>query len=439
MARTTLNRIITLFIITLFSCNVNAANYVTINNGNWNDIINVWSTDGGITPCGCSPGTPIGNNNIVINHDVVMTTNLVFDNGSVTVNAAGTLTGGKNINTWNNTFDVYGFVSIGKYNQGALANSNMHPGAILFASGAFEIVNGIFTMNGALVNSGRLGIYGPGTLNLTNSSRYLVVSGNAVNEGMLNIGPLSCMSSNGNWKNNGTGTVAGSGSLNSGGNLQNFGTFSMATAWCAQGAAMGLPTPEDCTTSDGICNAITLPVELVNFFAEPVEKDYIEIFWETASENNSSHFIIESSQDGKNWEEVGIVDAAGNSTEANYYSLEDYNVNYGITYYRLIQVDNDSRTFESDIISVLIEGEEVEIGVYPNPIRNNEMLTITNLEESPGQINVLNLSGQIIESQDIDGNAPTAKLLLRNLNPGVYFVNIEQLGNIKTKRLVITE
>lgn len=440
MTRTTLTRIITVIIITFFSAqNSKAAVYTTMNNGPWSDVTNVWSTDGGVTPCGCTPGSPSGFTWITINHDITTDVNIVLGGGSFTINATGTLIGGHNITGWNTNVNIYGFASIGKWTQTTSLNTTMHPGAILFTSGAFKMIDGTFTMDGALVNSGGLDIGGPAVMSLTNSSRFFVVSGNAVNDGLLNIGPASCMASNGNWKNNASGTVAGSGSLNSGGNLQNSGTFGMAISWCATGAGLGLPTAEDCATSDAICNAITLPVELVHFTAEAVEKDYIELNWETASENNSSHFIVVSSQDGNSWEEVGTVDAAGTSTETNYYSFEDYKVQYGVTYYKLIQVDNDNREYESDVVSVSVEGADVEIGIYPNPIRNNEVLTITNLEESAGQINILNISGQIISSQAIDGSIASAKVQLSNFNPGIYFVNVEQLGTFKTKRLVITE
>lgn len=443
MKRTTLNRIIAvIIIITLFSVNNSNAQvpvYTTMNNGNWSDVVNVWSTDGGASPCGCTPGSPSGFVWISVDHNIVMDVNLILGGGKFTVSATGNLTGGKNVNTWNTVIDLIGNVSVGKWLQGTSVTTNLYPGSLFNASGQLSIGNGSFTMNGASVNSGKLDIAALGSLILTNSSKYTVVSGNATNNGLLHIGPLSCMASNGNWKNNASGTVAGSGSLNSGGNLQNSGTFSMATAWCATGSGLGLPTPEDCATSNIICNSITLPVELSMFVAEAVEKDYIQLDWETTSEFNNSHFILFSSEDGKDWTEVATVGGAGTSTETNYYSFQDENVRIGATYYKLIQYDFDGRSSESDVISVSVKGNDNQILIYPNPIRNNNELTIGNLEESDGEINILNISGQVVARQEITKTNSIVKVQLSDLLPGIYFVNVQQLGTFKTTRLVITE
>jgi hypothetical protein len=409
-----------------------------MNNGSWNDVATVWSADGGITPCGCSPGAISAGNDILINHDINSSFNITINGGSVfTVSLGANLTGGDDILALGSRVDIFGTVSLKKVDLGVGGTIDLHPGAMLFASNKLSVNAGILTMNGALINCGGLDIGAAGSMFLTNSSRLSVVSGNAVNDGLLDIGTNSCMSSNGNWKNNGT--ISGSGALNSGGNLQNSGTFSVAIAWCSNGAGLGLPTPEDCTTSDVICNAITLPVELSRFVAQAVDKDYINIAWETRSENNSSHFIALSSQDGKNWEEIETVDAAGNTNETQYYSIEDYDVRYGTTYFKLIQVDLNNDTYESEVISVSIAGEEVEIGVYPNPIRNSDALTVSNLDANSGRVNIMNISGQIVATQEIDVNQTKIKVQISDLLPGIYIVSVEQLGVYKTKRLVITE
>lgn len=439
MNTTTKNYLISFFSIVLLSVNAKAITYTTMNNGTWNDIVNVWSTDGGVTPCGCTPGTPIGLNNIVVNHSVTATTNLVFNAGTVTVNPSGAILGGNNINTWSTTIDIHGYLDIAKWAQGTASNVTLHPSAIITASGKLSVVDGLLNLNGALINAGGFEIAGPGALTLINSSRFFNTSGNGINNGTINIDATSCLSTNGNFRNNASGVFNGTGAINSGGNIQNNGTFSINVAWCANGTGLGMPTAEDCPTATTICGAITLPVELSKFTAEAIDKDYIQLEWTTLSENNSSHFLIMSSKDGQNWKEIGSVNAAGNSVETIDYSFEDYNVTYGNTYYKLVQFDIDNREFESDVVAVYVEGEEIEIGMYPNPIRNNNTLTISNLEESTGTIGIYNMNGQLIDSLDIDGSMTSAQLIINNLQPGIYLVNVHQLGSIKTKRLVITE
>lgn len=88
-----------------------------------------------------------------------------------------------------------------------------------------------------------------------------------------------------------------------------------------------------------ISNPISLPVELTLFDATAYPMWNV-IKWNTASENNSSHFDLETSEDGENWRKIITKEAAGNSTEEIKYSHIDYNLSV-LSYYRLQQYDID--------------------------------------------------------------------------------------------------
>lgn len=87
-----------------------------------------------------------------------------------------------------------------------------------------------------------------------------------------------------------------------------------------------------------------LPVELTSFTCLHIDQGNV-IKWQTASEHNSSHYILERSTTGEFNENnvVQIIQAAGNSTELlNYVSL-DKEYSQTINYYRLTQVDIDGQ------------------------------------------------------------------------------------------------
>ena len=84
-----------------------------------------------------------------------------------------------------------------------------------------------------------------------------------------------------------------------------------------------------------------LPVELTQFEATSYPQWNV-VKWTTASENNSSHFDIESSTDGENWRKITTIPSAGNSIQELKYSYIDYNLNE-LTYYRLQQFDIDGK------------------------------------------------------------------------------------------------
>jgi hypothetical protein len=83
-----------------------------------------------------------------------------------------------------------------------------------------------------------------------------------------------------------------------------------------------------------------LPIELLSFEGKKQTNSNL-LYWSTASEHNTSHFIIEKSEDGFKWGGIGQVQSAGNSTQKLDYSLEDENVSQVINYYRLHQYDID--------------------------------------------------------------------------------------------------
>jgi hypothetical protein len=84
-----------------------------------------------------------------------------------------------------------------------------------------------------------------------------------------------------------------------------------------------------------------LPVEL-SYFDGVTYSKFNLINWTTESEQNSSHFDLESSVDGENWKKITTKIAAENSTEDIKYSYIDYNLN-PLTYYRLQQYDIDGK------------------------------------------------------------------------------------------------
>jgi hypothetical protein len=84
-----------------------------------------------------------------------------------------------------------------------------------------------------------------------------------------------------------------------------------------------------------------MPVELMNFDVKLVDDSKALIEWSTASENNCDYFIVEKSNDGIYWDFLVKINGHGNSTEKIDYRIVDNTLKYGLTYYRLTQIDYD--------------------------------------------------------------------------------------------------
>jgi hypothetical protein len=118
------------------------------------------------------------------------------------------------------------------------------------------------------------------------------------------------------------------------------------------------------STCSGISVSVTcptpLPIELLYFKGEK-EDAKNKLTWATASETNCDHFEIFRSQDGVYFESIGIIPAAGNSTQTRTYMYFDTNPLPGVGYYILREVDFNGQFENSQIIAIDNSKTEVEV------------------------------------------------------------------------------
>ncbi|XOV68897.1 MAG: hypothetical protein ACFHU9_06870 [Fluviicola sp.] len=114
------------------------------------------------------------------------------------------------------------------------------------------------------------------------------------------------------------------------------------------------------------CPFQVLPVEIGTFKGINAPEGNL-LYWYTVSERDADYFLIERSNDGKNWTEVGTVKAVGNSTQINEYQLIDVTFPSDINYYRLVQYDNDgTKTKHTHVVSIDNRdiGDVELVGIY---------------------------------------------------------------------------
>src|SRR5688572_5296990 len=128
----------------------------------------------------------------------------------------------------------------------------------------------------------------------------------------------------------------------------------------AQGSVPGGAIANSSTgvAPNGFAPFSTMPVNFTGFFAKK-SGEYVQLTWTTNNEVNNSHFEIQRSADGRNWNTIGEV-AAGTSA-INKYTFTDRNhSNTGSSYYRLKQVDKDGQ-FLYSIIKTIHQNSAVAI------------------------------------------------------------------------------
>ncbi len=164
----------------------------------------------------------------------------------------------------------------------------------------------------------------------------------------------------------------------------------------------------------------TLPVTLSSFKASLVNEQSL-LQWQTASETNSDYFIVQHSTNGINWQAIGTVAAAGNSQSQKNYQFIHTTPAKGKNFYRLVQVDADSKQEISAIRQVVV-GNRLSIAMYPNPATASVQLELP--EAGPATITIYNAAGQPVYHQP--HNQKIVTIAVAHLPAAVYRVVVQQ-------------
>jgi len=168
-----------------------------------------------------------------------------------------------------------------------------------------------------------------------------------------------------------------------------------------------------------------LPVQFVTFKAE-LQNDKVLVSWSTASEQNSSHYDVERSSNGTDFNRIGSVKAQGNSNSLVNYSFVDANPVAGISYYRLRQVDLDNRYVYTKTAVVRNESRSRAFSVWPNPVIDNVNITLTSDRSQNLSLRVVDLNGRVVRSQvvNVQKGMNQVTLNVNSLNKGLYVVQL---------------
>lgn len=111
---------------------------------------------------------------------------------------------------------------------------------------------------------------------------------------------------------------------------------------------------------------LALPVVMLDASAVRFGEQVV-VQWQTATEINSMQFIIERSVDLVNVEVIGIMQAAGFSSNILSYEFADQHPLKETTYYRIKQIDADGKHQVFGWLKVDALGQNIDLSIYPNP------------------------------------------------------------------------
>jgi hypothetical protein len=182
-----------------------------------------------------------------------------------------------------------------------------------------------------------------------------------------------------------------------------------------------------------IGNGSPLPIELLDFTAEPTSK-VVNLKWITASETNNSHFTVERSSDGVVFKPVLEKPGAGNSNSVRSYSDVDENPLEGVSYYRLKQTDfNGEFTYSEWVVVNFIGDQKISLEtVFADRSTGNVFFRCNNPENQNININIFDASGKMIHSSSQFSSASnwSGSVNMGSLSKGSYIVRLSIAGQM---------
>lgn len=178
----------------------------------------------------------------------------------------------------------------------------------------------------------------------------------------------------------------------------------------------------------------TVPVELVSFTGKG-HKNSVVLDWLTASELNTSHFVVERATEAKGFTALETVATTAKNSEVATYQLVDNKPVIGNNIYRLKIVDVDGQYVYSNTIVVKFEDNSIVSNIFPNPAKDVVFVNLRNTINTP-QIIVRNYLGQVMNVA-VNNNGRTIELATNNLASGTYFIEIKSDTGSELKRVVI--
>jgi Secretion system C-terminal sorting domain len=184
--------------------------------------------------------------------------------------------------------------------------------------------------------------------------------------------------------------------------------------------------------------SITLPVELVSFQGQRYGDVHL-LSWETASEKNNIGFDIEKSSDGVSFQTIGFVKGHGTTVVSQQYQFTDAAV-FGVTYYRLKQLDESGHWTYSNTISIATEGKtENLLEIFPNPTDGFLNVNFASNSTQSIDIELVNTLGQVVQRQvqaaELGANRFSTQLL--GQVSGMYTLRVMQGRQVYMRRVCL--
>mgnify|MGYP003594908365 CR=1 FL=1 len=187
---------------------------------------------------------------------------------------------------------------------------------------------------------------------------------------------------------------------------------------------------ETAITATGI-----LPLDLIGFNGSLKGQSAV-IWWKTANEENFSHFEVEYSFDGDDFEYLDTVESKGNGLKSdNNYLYEDNDkIALGNVYYRLKMVDYDGR-YKYSAPVVVRNNNDINIRIISVPA--GDVVSISHpLSNTKSKAMIIDINGRIMGIADLYSDTTQSHIDISACPDGIYFLLYDNGMDSKTLKFI---
>lgn len=182
---------------------------------------------------------------------------------------------------------------------------------------------------------------------------------------------------------------------------------------------------------------VNLPLQFVAFSAR-CNGNTVSLQWTTAQEQNTGSFLVQRSADGSQWQVIGRVAAAGNSSGQRDYRYTDGAPLNGQAFYRVEEVDLDGRQLLTPVAATsCAPGERVR--VWPNPVKDLLRIEVVTLSASPATVRLYDAAGVMLRvyEQVLSPGANELSVAMAGYSSGVYHILLSWNSGMSEKSINI--
>ncbi|RTL60921.1 MAG: matrixin family metalloprotease [Sphingobacteriales bacterium] len=186
-------------------------------------------------------------------------------------------------------------------------------------------------------------------------------------------------------------------------------------------AKMSYSTSATCFNATGCGSGpmvlATLPLRIITFNGEWMDFNKNKLRWETGYADDVKAFIVQKSNDGRQFYDAASVARTGNQTKFSYIDYDTRGIDW---YYRIKQINLDGNFDYSN--TVFIKNKQTEKSKIWIGSGDRLNVYIRNANVSIFSLKLYNITGQLITESKINSNYSSLKL--PSLSTGIYYYSI---------------